>query len=395
VNRIIALLSLCATVAAQGGSNDVPLNNGGDVIVGPSGGTSVGSNPATGTWGELYWRALPGDRVLAYEHPGGAQTLEIDGFVESLFDTDWSTSPALYDRIVGPAAPSGLAGLAPCALEPAFFQAGLTSEVQLSFGPSGFPPPCSIVPSLCSPSGGSCPAPGFLNGYEIEMVLGASPGSGVVVPADGTSASDLAVTYLITGGMTSTGGTCGAGDYVLQQVVSIDETQADDCLGYSSFGGFHVPGTGPIPDAVTSSLEQNVTFREPVLNVVADSGSGVEQNPIGGGALNGLKLDTSNGLATIGAELRDEGAAGRRGFVFWSRVPLAAGSATFLGAPMLVPPTLGGPACFHGPISGALTTCQIAVAPVPQPVDVYWQGVSIDPVSGVATATNRVRTTLF
>ena len=87
--------------------------------------------------------------------------------------------------------------------------------------------------TLCSP-GGLCPPPGFLNGYLVDLSFGTAVGSGIVVRADGGPSSDLATTYFVTGGMVATGGTCGFGDYDLQDVHSTDETIADDAGGITN-----------------------------------------------------------------------------------------------------------------------------------------------------------------
>jgi hypothetical protein len=392
---VLASLALAATSHPQT-SNDVPLSNGGDVLFTfPT--PTVGSSGAS--WGELYWRTLPGDRILAHQHGiSGAQTMEVSGFHEQLFDTDWATSPPFYDRLIGPAVPSAV----PCGLDPAFLQTGLlTTETLVSLGPSGFGSPCTLVPSLCSPTGSTCTG----LGWTVDILIGSGPGDGVVVPADGTSGSDLAITYVVPGGMTIAGGACGQGDYANQQLYSNDETQVDDCGGVSAFSGFHLPGAGAgQPDAVTDSPVAMVGFREPVLNVVADSGGGVEVGANGGGALNGLKLDTSAGSASIGLEVRDLAGVGELAAVGAAFAPLGPPGPTFLRAHLLILPTIGTPSCFSGSVipmtfgftpEGAFVTCQAPLPPVPGQVDVYWQGLILDPVALTARNTNRVRTTLY
>ena len=270
-------LAACAAITSAQVTNDVTLSNGDDVLF-------FYSSPTVG--GDLYWRALPGDRLLAHQHgPAGDATMELSGFYEDLFDTDWSTSPVFYDRHVGRALP--VPG-APCALEPDFLQTGVFTGTTVVIGPSGFGSPCTIAPSLCSPGG--CGVAGFMPGWVVDLSLGTSPGTGVVLPADGTPASDVAVTYFAPPGMPGSGGACGLGDYVLQSVYSTDETQADDCAGLSSFSGSAVGGAPGVQDPVTDTPTFALGWREPVLNVVADSGTGlgVELGENGGGALNGL-----------------------------------------------------------------------------------------------------------
>ena len=62
------------------------------------------------------------------------------------------------------------------------------------------------------------------------------------------------------------------------------------------------------------------------------------------------------------------------------------------------------PACFLGTVAattfvftaeGAFETCQIPQLPVAGPVDVYWQGLMHNTVTGGFRNTNRVRTTLY
>lgn len=308
--RVLGLasaLALVAGTAAAQNSNDSPLNNNGDVVFfysSPSSGFSSLAFPPDIT-GDLYWRAHSGAEMMNDVDPLLGSAMEIDGYYESLFDTNWNTSPSFYSRSHGPALPDsgGLGGL-----EPAFFQLGLTSETVVLIGPSGFGNPCTIVPSLCSPSGGSCPPPGFVNGYLVDIGLGSSPGSGVVLPADGTSASDMATTYFVTGGMTATGGLCGSGDYDMQDVHSQDETQADTTgNGVNPDGGLQLAGGGPALEAVSSMAEGHETWRGNIINVQANTGTGlgVEVGDNGGGAMNGRRLSVGSGLATIGVELRD------------------------------------------------------------------------------------------
>jgi len=305
----VALLLLLPIVAsAQSGSNDMPLNNGGDLLAIPLG-TSVGAPTGTvppSLTGDLYWKVLAGDRVLHHQTAAGA-TMEINGYVEDLYDTDWSTMPSFYDRSHGAALPEPNGGL-----QPAFFQLGWTSETLVSLGLSGFGNPCSIAPSLCSPAGGACPPPGFVNGYQVEISLGSAPGTGIVVPADGTAASDHAVTWFIPGGMTALGPPCGLGDFTLQDRHSTDETMVGLPNGTNPYGGAQGAGSGPAQEPANGTVATHVRFRERVLNARADSGTGlgVEGLPIGGGAMNALRLSLGSGQATLGWEIRSQQDAG-------------------------------------------------------------------------------------
>ncbi|MEM7307057.1 MAG: hypothetical protein AAF682_10330, partial [Planctomycetota bacterium] len=142
----------------------------------------------------------------------------------------------------------------------------------------------------------------------IDLAFGSTPGTGIVLAADGTSASDTATTWFVTGGMTASGGTCGLGDYDLQDVHSTDETQADPTgNGVNPSGGFQTAASGPVQEGIASMAEANETWRGNVVNVVADTGTGssVEVGDNGGGAMNGRNLSVGSGIATIGVELRD------------------------------------------------------------------------------------------
>jgi hypothetical protein len=308
--RVLGLassLALVAGTAAAQNSNNSTLNNGGDVVYfysSPSSGFSSLAFPPDIT-GDLYWRSHSGANMMNDVDGLIGAAMEIDGYYESLFDTNWSTSPSFYARSHGPALPD-LGGLGN--LEPAFFQLGLTTETVVLIGPSGFGNPCTIVGTLCSPSGGSCAAPGFVNGYLVDIAFGSTPGSGIVLSADGTSASDMATTYYVTGGMTSVGGSCGSGDYDMQDVHSTDESMADVTgNGINPNSGFQLAASGSILDAANSMAEGHETWRGNIINVVADSGGGlgVEVGDNGGGAMNGRYLSVSSGIATIGVELRD------------------------------------------------------------------------------------------
>ncbi|MEM7310102.1 MAG: hypothetical protein AAF682_25730 [Planctomycetota bacterium] len=314
----VAALALPLGASAQVNSNDATFNNNGDVMFiysSPSSGFDSLASPPDIT-GDLYWRAHSGAQFMNDVEPslagvpadptGAGSVMEIDGYFESLYDTDWSTTPSFYTRSHGPAQPdsAGLGGL-----EPAFFgPAGLTTEVIVTVGPSGFGNPCTVNPSLCSPSGGNCPPPGFVNGYLVDLAYGSTPGTGIVLPADGTSASDTATTWFVHGGMTAMGGACGMGDYDIQDVHSTDETQADITgTGINPSGGFQMAGSGPTQEGVASMAEANETWRGNIIQFVTDTGTGLgaEEAYNGGGAMNGRNLSVGSGAATLSCELRD------------------------------------------------------------------------------------------
>ncbi len=306
----VALAATTSLAFAQVDSNNSTLNNGGDVVFlysSPSSGFTAAANPpdAAGDW---YYKVWQGSQSLDHVTALGS-VMEVDGFYESLFDTFWGTigSPAsssadFYARTLGPAVASTVN---PGILEPGFVQNGFTTETLVIVGNSGFGNPCTVAPSLCSPPGSTCPPTGFVNGYLVELNFSSTPGTGVLLPADGTSLSDTALTYFVNGGMTASGGVCGLGDYGLQDVHSTDETQADTAGGLNIDGGFQLGGGGPLAEAVVSVLEANLTFRICIVNLKASTAGGpVEIGDNGGGATNALRLDVSSGLSSVGIEVR-------------------------------------------------------------------------------------------
>jgi hypothetical protein len=410
-------LALLATGAALlsgafAQSNDAPRNNGGEVVFtysDPSVGAPPGSPPDL--QGDLFWTVHPGFDQLAYAHPDGTARMEVAGYYESLFDTDWTTSPWFYPRMHGPAL-RGASG----ALEPAFFQLGLTSEVTVEIGPSGFGNPCTISPSLCTP----CATSG--QGWIVDIQFSPPSLPGPIVSALGASASDLATSWFVPGGMPATGGPCGVGDYALQDVHSTDETAADPTgQGLSPWGGFQLAGGGPVPEAISSAVEGNVTWREPILNPRADSGLalGLEEGPNGGGALNGFLLGVSGGGARLAVELRDElgfgappgapdgGGSGNLAFAGASFTPLPVPGVAVLGAQVLVLPDhlFSGtvqvwqgsvvPVTFVFTPEGAFRSTALAVPPALAGASLYLQGLTLDLATLGAHTTNRVRVRLF
>ena len=196
-------VALAPSVAAQ--ANDAPRNNGDDVTFfysDPSLGAPLGTLPPD-IKGDLFWTVHTGEDHLAYADPAGFARMEIAGYYEEIFDTDLTTPPWFYVRTHGPALPGALG---PPFLKPAFFELGLTSEVVVDLGPTGFGTPCTIAPSLCT----GCPTP-FVSGWTVDVQF--APGASVLVGSLGTSASDLATTWFLHGGMVATGGLCGMGDY--------------------------------------------------------------------------------------------------------------------------------------------------------------------------------------
>jgi hypothetical protein len=361
----VSALAILAGLSAAQNSNDSNLNNNGDVVFfysDPSSGATAGAAPADIT-GDLYWRAYTGgnfvndvDATLAaapqtfLEHGGaaaGASAMEIDGYYESLFDTDFTSTPSFYGR-----AHTDMAGTIP-ALGP--YSAG-TAGITVIIGPSGFGTPCTVAPSLCT--AGPCPPPGFVNGWIVDIGFGATVGSGIVITAKGAGGDSFATTYFVTGGMTATGGLCGSGDYTMQDVHSTNETQADVASGINPSGGLQLAGGGLVNEGVTSMLEGHETWRNNIINVRAKSpGGAVETGDNGGGAMNGRNLSVGAGGATIGVELRDFAAVGipNIGIVGASLTGLPNPGVPALGGNLLVLPDglfNSTSAIWQGPITG-------------------------------------------
>lgn len=302
-----ALALVAGTSAAQNG-NDAPYNNAADFYTtfsSPSAGASIGTNPPDIT-GDLYWRAFAGaDYMNDVDGTGlGGSVMEIAGYFESLLDEDWSDSANFLDRLHSHAT-IGVSG----ALEPDFFTTGITgTEVLVSIGPSGFSDPCTIYTTFCSPAGSSCAPGGGAWSWVVDIPFTATPGSGVVMAADGSLGSDMATTYFIQGGHVSSGGPCGIGTNETNALISTDESQGDITgLGINSVEGFQVAGSGPIAWGVATGMEAMVQFRGNVMNMIGDSGTGLgpEVGDNGGGGTNGMFLSVGSGVATLGCELRD------------------------------------------------------------------------------------------
>jgi hypothetical protein len=387
-------LAIAAPAAAQG--NGAPLNNGAEAYFtfsDPSIGASTGTNPPDFN-GDLWWRAHPGQGFMNDVDAALGSVMEIDGYVELLLDEDWSTSPSFLDRVHGPAVE--IAG----GLQPSFFSVP-GNEVFVTLGPSGFSSPCTLYPSLCSPSGSTCAPPGSAHGWITDIVFPSTPGSGVVLPADGTAASDMATAWFLQGGWSTTGGACGGGTNETSAVSSVDETQADVTgTGINPSGGFQIAGGGPIQNAVVSMAEAHVTWRGSLVNVVADSGTGLGvEGGVGGGAMNGRNLSVGSGLATIGVELRDNGAASPSvGIVGASTIPLANPGIPMFGGWLGVLPdgvfTATSSVWQGTSTGGAMLGAQLPVPATVGGATLYLQGATFSLTGFTADTTNVVRTNL-
>ncbi len=390
---LVGMLAL-ATASAQS-SNDTPLNNGAEALF-------FFSDPSAA--GDLYWRAHTGANMINDVDAGlGGSFMEIDGYYESLYDSNWLTSPLLYTRTH-----TGMLGLVPDLADP--------GAVTVVLGPSGFGPPCTIAPSVCSPAtaGSLCGPGGTLVGWIIDVGFGATVGSGVVIPASGLPADDIATTYDVPPGMSvfaGPAGPCGFGDYSFQATYSTDETQSAVLPGgISGSSGAQAAGGGLINDPVNFMPEQHETWRGNVLNVVAqtDAATGVELGSNGGGALNGRNLSVLGGTAMLGVEVRDFDATTTPSIAFAgaSLTPLANPGLALLGGNLLVLPDAifnSTSAAWNGPVAPAVFTFTPEGAyaspllPVPATAlgaTLYIQGAVFNVVTGLIDSTNRVTVTL-
>jgi hypothetical protein len=400
-------LALAAGLSAAQNSNDSNFNNNGDVVFfysDPSSGATSGAVPADIT-GDLYWRTHRGSNFINdVDASLGGSLMEVDGYYESLFDTDWSTTPHFYVRAHTFAFAGDVPNLGP-------YGAG-TSGVTVLVGPSGFGAPCTVAPSICSPAtaGSVCAAPGFVVGWIVDIGFGPTVGSGVVITAAGAAADDMATTWFVTGGMSASGGTCGAGDYAMQDVHSTDETQADvGGAGINPSGGFQIAGGGLANEGVTSMAEGHEAWRGNIVNVRANTlGGGVEGGDNGGGAMNGRRLSVGGGGSQIGVELRDLAGSGSPniGIVGASLTPLPNPGLPALGGNLLVLPDAifnSTSAIWQGPVvpvtyvftpEGAFTSVVLNVPPTAAGATLHIQGAVFSLVTFTINSTNKVTTLL-
>jgi hypothetical protein len=194
----------------------------------------------------------------------------------------------------------------------------------------------------------------------VDVTFGATPGSGIPIPAD--QVSGTAQTLYVPGGMGGAGA-CSVGDFTIQDVHSTDETQADALgSGLSPFDGFQVAGLGHGPDALANTYTGYTTIREGLVQIVADTGTGqgFEQvtslfgAPIGG-ALNGVNLNVSSGAAQAKALVSCAQCPPGLAFAAASLIPIAPPGVPLLGESLLISPT--------GPFSATLAIWQAPYAP--------------------------------
>jgi hypothetical protein len=233
----------------------------------------------------------------------------------------------------------------------------------------------------------------------------------------------MATTYFITGGMSGSGGVCGNGDYVLQDLHSTNETLKDPLGGgINPSGGLQLAGSGAFAEADVSMTLDHERWRGNVINERAntDTGAAVENGDAsatqpmgsGGGAMNGRYLSVGGGTATIGAELRDfAGIGSALGIVGASQTPFPNPGFSIFGANLLVSPTglfNATSAVWQGPIaavtpsywaSGILQGAQLSIPPSVVSggaVTIYIQGarLAVSPTFSVNT-TNAVAVELL
>jgi hypothetical protein len=402
----VSALALTAGVSAAQNQNDINANNGADVIYiysSPSIGFSALAFPPDIN-GDLYWRAA-GPNVLNDVEAGyvsivgTGSIMEIDGYVEAVYDTDFTTPPDIYARTHSLAVTNALGGL-----EPDFLTLGSITGITVLVGSSGFGNPCTVAPSLCSPPGGICPPAGFVNGWGYGLTLASGTiGAGVLVDADGTAASTLATTYFVPGGMVATGGTCGAGDYSLNDAHSTNETAADVTgNGINPDGGVQIGGAFG-NEALNSMSEQHETWHGNTIQVRARTSAalGVESQDGVGGALNGRYLAIGSGSATIGVSLIDR--TGLTG----AQVAIAGASLTPLPNPGV--PILGGnllvlPSGLFSSTSGAwqgiapieeFNSVQLNVPVTAAGATLHIQGAVFSIATGTVDTTNATRCRLL
>jgi hypothetical protein len=404
---VASALALGAGLSAAQNSNDSTFNNGGDVVFfysDPSSGATSGAVPADIT-GDLYWRTMAANNfVNDVDAALGGSLMEVDGYYESLFDTDWSTTPHFYARAhTFVFTTVTIPDLGP-------YGAG-TDGVTVVVGPSGFGAPCTVAPSICSPAttGSVCAAPGFVVGWIVDITFGATVGSGVVITAAGAPGDSMATTWFVTGGMPATGGTCGAGDYAMQDVHSTDETQADIAAGINPSGGFQIAGGGLGNEGVASMAEGHEGWRGNIVNMKGNTaGGGVEVGDNGGGAMNGRNLSVSGGGSTLGVELRDLAGSGSPniGIVGASLTPLPNPGLPALGGNLLVLPDglfNSTSAIWQGPVApvtfvftaeGAFQGAQLPVPPTATGATLHVQGATFSLITFTVNSTNKVTTFL-
>lgn len=316
-----ALFFAAASAAAQNpnNENDLVLHNGVDVVFlysDPSVGFSAGTNPPDITNGDWYWKVWAKEALRsATTNPDPITgnpvfSLEMSGYEFYNYDTDWSDSSQTYDRIITPGKNSTVN---PGNIEPDF---GSLLGVQLLGATStGFANPCTVNPALCAGgTGPGCPPAGFVNGYIVDAQIGTGADDGIIWPQGALPGLDWTIASFLPGGMpgiTTGGGACGMGNYTIEDAHSTDEQQPDWLgTGYSAFGGFNVPGSGPTPEPVTDVGCDVAQFVEPIVQARVNPGSSGPEH-----GLATLHPSVSTGQARLGYTLFARQSVGDLAFV--------------------------------------------------------------------------------
>jgi hypothetical protein len=329
--RTLSALALLATPALAQDFNNLDLNNGGDGIFfynDPGVGNPPNSFPITNYDVDFWYRVYPKE---AFHHPLG--TLEVTGFTNEYYDTDWVATPngvtgitsSMHDMILTPGIIQGDGTMAPDL-------PGAPNPLEVDIvglditGLLTNPCPAAGVAGGCASATSVCPATGFVVGYIIGLDFG---GAGPVLQADEftdwTWSTFVPGVAPAVGGMTLAGGSCGTGDYILQDVHSSNvfgngELQADLLgNGFSRYGGFQVGGTGAgawNPDLMDEVYAEPLEFGTAISEPVNDVGLGPQTG------LAALNPSVGGGANTLGMRYWSASAAGELAFFFASTFPL-------------------------------------------------------------------------
>lgn len=297
ISSLFAFCGMAALAVAQNpvNCNDLPFSRATGILYfnnDPSVGAAAfgGSNPANDDFAA---KCIPARLLVRPDTTsvgGTAATMEIVGFEEEIYDTDWTTPADFGDLYIS----AGVLNVTTGDIEPDF-TAYPTNGILINGANSGFPNPCSF---------GGCPTPtcpgtGQVAGWGSIFTFGTAQGQGIIHTADGTF--DLSITKFVMGGQTlSGGGTCGLGDFDAFFPTSTTETEfIGDNGGNTRYDGFQIGATGATPASgfiagplSEATIEQPQYF-EPTLNMqIAYDGITAE---IGRGA---YSFSVANGSAT-------------------------------------------------------------------------------------------------
>ncbi len=391
---LAASLAVSAALSAQGSppnpnnENDVPLNNGPDLVYtynDPSLGPPVGTATASAYFAmnDFFWKVYPREVLRSC-----SGSLEVSGIRFYVMDSDVATmdasgnNTAFPDMVIttGVESSSGGSGLHPGQIEPDMGH--IVAEV--GFGDGGPGVNNVFVPWSCA----CCPDNEF--SMQIDVAIGTGAGDGIILsPADGQT--DFVITTFIPGGgMSFSGpGACGFGDaaspgyYSSDQSGELGETMSDGAgTGpYSPYGGYGLAGQLGGIDGLHEIACVTLEFAEPMLNMRHDSRTGVGPET----GTNGLHLDTSAG-ATLGARIYAWQAIGQKAAVTATLAMPLPSCVPFLGGalgldpgdpvfnlllglwhspPLVLQTHLGFEPTFTSEDDGTFTTANIAVPPLP------------------------------